>query len=164
MNDEGEFLNFDLKSWTTSDGQFFIGTRPNAIRVARKLCHGTTFIVTNYGFADQVKEEVLPNGDVVPVDEGRDEFVPLTREDAKIRGLIVDDTCYPWFAYKGPRFGPTENHDCLTDLEAKLFEVVNEVAKFRNCEDAADWKDAIGRLTSMAEEAVEATKKGGRFL
>jgi hypothetical protein len=96
MNEKDEFLDFDMKSWTTSDGHFFTGTRPNAIRVARRLKRmSSVFIITNYGYADQVKEEVV-NGDVIPFEEDR-EFVPLTREDAKIRGFIVDDTCYPWF-------------------------------------------------------------------
>ena len=36
------------------------------------------------------------------------------------QGFIIDDTCYPWFAYKGPRFQATEYHWCYTDLESKL--------------------------------------------
>ncbi len=44
----------------------------------------------------------------------------LTREEALAAGFIVDDTCYPWVAYKGPRFAPTEIIDCYTELEARL--------------------------------------------
>ena len=44
----------------------------------------------------------------------------LTPEQAKAQGFIIDDTCYPWVAYKGQRFAPTEIHDCYTELEAEL--------------------------------------------
>lgn len=34
---------------------------------------------------------------------------PMTKAEAEARGFTVDTTCYPWFAYKGPRFEPTES-------------------------------------------------------
>ena len=43
-----------------------------------------------------------------------------TRQDAKERGYAVDDTIYPWVAYKGPRFNPETWCHVLTDYEANL--------------------------------------------
>lgn len=42
------------------------------------------------------------------------------RAEALRDGFEVDTSCYPWIAYKGPRFQPTETKECLTDLEAEL--------------------------------------------
>lgn len=57
----------------------------------------------------------------------------LTREKAEKRGFKIDDTVYPWLAYKGPRFRPEESARCLTDREAALalalrglLDVINE--------------------------------------
>lgn len=44
----------------------------------------------------------------------------LAPEQAKELGFTIDDTCYPWAAYKGPRFASTEIRDCYTALEAEL--------------------------------------------
>jgi hypothetical protein len=41
-------------------------------------------------------------------------------EHYKAAGFIVDTTCYPWIAYKGPRFAPTEYKCIKTDLESQL--------------------------------------------
>ncbi len=30
------------------------------------------------------------------------------------RGWTIDRTCYPWFAYRGGRFNPTESFSCRT--------------------------------------------------
>lgn len=38
--------------------------------------------------------------------------------DMRELGFTIDDTCYPWVAYKGPRFAPTESHWCYTDRES----------------------------------------------
>lgn len=38
---------------------------------------------------------------------------------AKALGFTVDDTCYPWVAYKGPRFSPVLFYLVPTDKEAK---------------------------------------------
>jgi hypothetical protein len=46
----------------------------------------------------------------------------MTRKEAESQGLVVDDTCYPWIAYKGARFNPIELHKCLTDRETGLVE------------------------------------------
>jgi hypothetical protein len=44
----------------------------------------------------------------------------MTANESRALGFIVDDTCYPWLAYKGPRFSPTEKQEVLTDTEAQL--------------------------------------------
>lgn len=41
-------------------------------------------------------------------------------DDMGAQGFIVDGSCYPWIAYKGPRFRPTELHQCYTTLESRL--------------------------------------------
>lgn len=37
-----------------------------------------------------------------------------SRENAIAQGYAIDDTCYPWIAYRGPRFAPTEWHAIIT--------------------------------------------------
>jgi hypothetical protein len=72
INDEGEFLSFDLIRWVDSDNAFYITpNRALAIRQAtawwkrngRKLDGSRrVFVVTNYGFTDEMWEEVDKNG------------------------------------------------------------------------------------------------------
>ena len=38
----------------------------------------------------------------------------ITARHAEALGFTVDRTCYPWFAYKGPRFQPTEITNVVT--------------------------------------------------
>lgn len=45
---------------------------------------------------------------------------PLHPDVATQQGYTIDTSCYPWFAYKGPRFAPTDRRDCYTDLESEL--------------------------------------------
>ena len=42
-----------------------------------------------------------------------------TAEQARQDGLNIDKTCYPWMAYKGPRFEPEFLERVLTDKEAR---------------------------------------------
>lgn len=44
----------------------------------------------------------------------------LTQAEAEEQGYTVNHHCYPWVAYKGPTFAPTERRCVLTDLEARL--------------------------------------------
>lgn len=44
----------------------------------------------------------------------------LLPSEARKCGYRVDDSCYPWVAYKGPRFNPTIWEYCYTDEEEKL--------------------------------------------
>lgn len=39
----------------------------------------------------------------------------LTAAQAEAAGFIVDRHCYPWFAYKGPRFSPNETVEIITE-------------------------------------------------
>lgn len=45
--------------------------------------------------------------------------------DAREQGFTIDTHTYPWTAYKGERFAPTETHDCLTDLESTLIKAAS---------------------------------------
>jgi hypothetical protein len=38
----------------------------------------------------------------------------MTEREALEKGYTVDRHCYPWVAYKGPRFQPTEWHTIKT--------------------------------------------------
>lgn len=73
--------------------------------------------------------------------------------ELKTQGFIIDNTCYPWVAYKGPRFNPTEFFWCYTDEEARLREWLKRILdepvgrryydmggydECRNCEDMQD--------------------------
>lgn len=40
--------------------------------------------------------------------------------EAEHQGYTIDKTCYPWVAYKGPRFAPTSMRYVFTDLETQL--------------------------------------------
>lgn len=40
--------------------------------------------------------------------------------DSRADGFVIDETCYPWVAYKGHRFAPDEIHQCYTSLESAL--------------------------------------------
>lgn len=42
-------------------------------------------------------------------------YIGLT--EAREQGFTIDENCYPWVAYKGPRFNPTEWHYTQTDTE-----------------------------------------------
>jgi hypothetical protein len=44
----------------------------------------------------------------------------LTPDEARDQGFTIDTTTYPWTAYKGPRFSPTDWRDCFTEHEAAL--------------------------------------------
>lgn len=48
--------------------------------------------------------------------------------------------------------------DVLFAQRDALRAACEEVAKFRDCEDAADWKDAWNRLTAMCERAAQSAK------
>lgn len=54
---------------------------------------------------------------------------PMTRAEAEADGFTVDTGIYPWFAYKGPRFDPTDRRHVITDAEAMLFKHLANVTK-----------------------------------
>lgn len=41
-------------------------------------------------------------------------------DEMEAKGYTIDHHCYPWVAYKGPRFNPTEWFSCYTKLESEL--------------------------------------------
>lgn len=43
--------------------------------------------------------------------------------EARAAGFKVDETCYPWLAYRGPRFNPIESITIPTDGEAGVVPV-----------------------------------------
>lgn len=43
-----------------------------------------------------------------------------SKKKAEAEGFTVDTHVYPWFAYKGERFSPTEKAECLTDRESAM--------------------------------------------
>lgn len=45
---------------------------------------------------------------------------PMHPDDAREQGYVIDSCCYPWLAYKGGRFQPTESHECYTERESDL--------------------------------------------
>lgn len=51
------------------------------------------------------------------------------RNTAEREGYTVDTHVYPWLAYKGPRFNPTETKQIATDKESDLR---NALAAARN--------------------------------
>ena len=80
----------------------------------------------------------------------------LTASQAEAEGSVVDRTCYPWFAYKGPRFAPDEIVEIITeahvpgdgpstDLRARCAELIDH------------WGDgASPDATGFAEQLQEA--------
>lgn len=44
----------------------------------------------------------------------------MNRAEAEAHGFVVDTCCYPWVAYKGPRFQPESLCYILTDKEHQL--------------------------------------------
>lgn len=45
-------------------------------------------------------------------------------DDARRKGFTIDTYVYPWHAYKGDRFRPTEWQDCYTDLESETMKAL----------------------------------------
>lgn len=38
----------------------------------------------------------------------------LSADELKAKGYSIDESCYPWFAYKGPRMQPDVGFRCNT--------------------------------------------------
>jgi hypothetical protein len=67
VNDQGQFLDFNLRGWTTTDGHFFYGTWANAVRVAWGLGREQgrrVFVVTDYGSESERWQEVAQDGGI----------------------------------------------------------------------------------------------------
>jgi hypothetical protein len=56
----------------------------------------------------------------------------ISLSEAKKRGFKIDDTCYPWVAYKGNRFLPKEFETVSTNLESQLIDTLQLVCDNHN--------------------------------
>lgn len=76
---------------------------------------------------------------------------PRDAQEARAQGYIVDESCSPWVAYKGPRFNPTEWFYLLTDTEsAKMTESEYVLQELRAKGKAlAKLRDGIVQLISQ---------------
>ncbi len=81
------------------------------------------------------------------------ETLPETRDpdELKTRGFVIDDTVYPHFAYKGPRFAPTESQWCWTVLETKLERAIEAAI------DQVDFSGFDDRTKDQIEEALSSS-------
>jgi len=52
-------------------------------------------------------------------------------DEMKSQGYVIDDHCYPWVAYKGPRFNPTEIHYCYTEMESSFVRAGDSLSDVR---------------------------------
>ena len=77
---------------------------------------------------------------------------PQCKKEAEAKGFTVDDTCYPWFAYKGPRFKPTEGYRIPTDREVHAEQLATTVRDLLCCS-----LNEINRVA--AQEALDAYEK-----
>jgi hypothetical protein len=66
----------------------------------------------------------------VPLEHGmipRNYSITFTsKEEAQKQGYTVATDIYPWTAYKGPRFAPTEVQRCLTQHESQMLQTLKE--------------------------------------
>jgi hypothetical protein len=53
----------------------------------------------------------------------------MTPEIAEREGYTIDRHCYPWLAYKGPRFKPEDSQFCYTDREAAMLKALNAIVR-----------------------------------
>lgn len=51
----------------------------------------------------------------------------ITPQQAQDAGFTIDHHTYPWTAYKGPRFRPTEFVSVLTDDEAEARRLIKNL-------------------------------------
>lgn len=76
----------------------------------------------------------------------------MTIEAALTAGYTVDTFCYPPFAYKGPRFAPTEKADCFTPLEAKLLKALRDIRPLIG----EGWTGVLQHIDKAIAEAEDA--------
>jgi hypothetical protein len=87
--------------------------------------------------------------------------LPTDRQHLQANGYSVDTSVYPWFAYKGPRFAPTANRRCRTDLEceqieqiARLTEHVETLRQLRafDQQSISHWRDAAAKAEQRVSD------------
>lgn len=75
---------------------------------------------------------------------------PRRPSEARKQGYNIQETCYPWIAYKGFSTWPDEWHYCMTDTEEaarKLVDAIDEHKRLR------------GSLGSYAVDTLNALTK-----
>lgn len=88
------------------------------------------------------------------------------RELYESEGFIVDKTCYPWVAYKGPRFQPTAIHYIMTDNESTLKLQLKQVGDalvvadehIDYCGGGDAWERECWQDSGHADQVAEAVK------
>ena len=75
-------------------------------------------------------------------------------------GFTIDRHCYPWLAYKGERFRPTESHVCFTNEEVAqqgTFSLTqaDAMALVASVESAEIWSLAYPEGLDMAQRLRE---------
>ncbi len=53
----------------------------------------------------------------------------ITPAQAVAEGFDVDRSCYPWIAYRGPRFNPDVYRECMTANEAELVDAFRSLLR-----------------------------------
>ena len=80
----------------------------------------------------------------------------LTAAQAEAQGFTVDRHCYPWFAYKGPRFSPEETVEVITEAHVPGDGASTELRA--RCVELIDiWGEGVSpEASGFAEELQEA--------
>lgn len=80
----------------------------------------------------------------------------ITPQEARDRDMVIDDCTYPWFAYKGPRFAPTDWELCFTHDEAALLEELRQLTAAMKADMPAfsarqwpEWTSAVNVIHRM---------------
>lgn len=75
--------------------------------------------------------------------------------EAEQKGYTVDRSCYPWVAYKGSRFDPTEFFYILTDNENHLVDLLNDASA--KMEEASEFIDQLTKNHKTLKINYQAT-------
>jgi hypothetical protein len=68
---------------------------------------------------------------------------------ARNMGYTIDNHCYPWVAYKGPRFRPDAIGYCYTDVEEICLRALGQIEN--------DSEDELSRLCAK-EASIRAAR------
>lgn len=81
--------------------------------------------------------------------------------EAQKQGFTVDQHVYPWVAYKGPRFAPTETVRVLTEIESQLLKQQKKLIDvYWNKDISKNLSSIVGDM-SKAVGAVESLGAAG---
>ena len=70
------------------------------------------------------------------------------RQELKDEGYIIDDTCNPPFAYKGPRFLPKVSCTTLTPMEEEVEDMLINIIHL--CDNPSYSKECIRQVANNA--------------